>query len=62
NGAVTGLWAQHVDVFERLKKLIYLDIYSKIHFEKVEPYRLITQNRFPNSHFDVQVSKFRLWV
>ncbi|CAM4772087.1 unnamed protein product, partial [Rotaria magnacalcarata] len=53
---------QHVDVFERLKKLIYLDIYSKIHFEKVEPYRLITQNRFPNSHFDVQVSKFRLWV
>ncbi|CAF2141484.1 unnamed protein product [Rotaria magnacalcarata] len=62
--------AQHVAVFEqdlcqlveKLKELTSLDIYGEIHIEKVEPYRLMAQTRFPNSRINVEVSKFRLWL
>ncbi|CAF1457119.1 unnamed protein product [Rotaria sordida] len=62
--------AQHVDVFEQdlcelvknLKEFTFLDICGKIHYEKVEPYRLMVQARFPNSRIDVEISRFRLWL
>ncbi|CAF2953042.1 unnamed protein product [Rotaria sp. Silwood2] len=61
---------QHVAVFEQdlcqlvetLKEFIFLDIYGEIHKEKVEPYRLMAQTRFPNSRINVEVSRFRLWL
>ncbi|UJR17912.1 hypothetical protein I4U23_004811 [Adineta vaga] len=48
--------AQQVIVFEqdlcqlvdKLKDLTFLDIYGEIHYEKVEPYRLTVQARFPH--------------
>ncbi|CAF3066033.1 unnamed protein product, partial [Rotaria sp. Silwood2] len=49
-------------LFEQLKQLVFLDIYGKISREKVELYRLMTQSCFPNSHFDIQIYRFRLWV
>ncbi|CAF4363021.1 unnamed protein product [Rotaria sp. Silwood2] len=60
---------QHVAVFEqdlcqligKLKDFIFLDIYGKIHYEKVEPYRSMVQARFPDSRIDVEISRFRLW-
>ncbi|CAF1405832.1 unnamed protein product [Rotaria sordida] len=62
--------AQHVIVFEqdlcqlveKLKEFTFLDIYGEIHKEKVEPYRLMAQTRFPNSRINVEVSRFRLWL
>ncbi|CAF0978547.1 unnamed protein product [Rotaria sordida] len=61
---------QHVRVFEedlcelveQLKGLVYLNIYGKTSYKKVELYRLMVQNRFPNSHNDIQTSRFRLWI
>ncbi|CAF3190305.1 unnamed protein product [Rotaria sp. Silwood2] len=61
---------QHVNVFEQdlcelvknLKEFTFLDICGKIHYEKVEPYRLMVQARFPNSRIDVEISRFRLWL
>jgi len=61
---------QHVRVFEedlcelvgQLKGLVYLNIYGKISYKKVELYRLMVQNRFPNSHSNIQTSRFRLWI
>ncbi|CAF4073521.1 unnamed protein product, partial [Rotaria sp. Silwood1] len=60
---------QHVIIFEedlcqlikRLKQLVYLNIYGRIRYEKVESYRLMVQRRFPNSRFDIEISRFRLW-
>ncbi|CAF1409558.1 unnamed protein product [Rotaria magnacalcarata] len=49
-------------LFEQLKRLVYLKIYGKILRHKVEPYRLMAQNRFPNSQIDVDMSRFRLWI
>ncbi|CAF3666934.1 unnamed protein product [Rotaria sp. Silwood1] len=62
--------AQHVNVFEhdlcqlveQLKQLACLDIYGKTAREKVECYRLMVENRFPNSRIDIQMSRFRLWM
>jgi hypothetical protein len=62
--------AQHVAIFEQdlcqlveeLKEFTFLDIYGEIHSEKVEPYRLMAQARFPNSRIDVETSRFRLWL
>ncbi|CAF3887456.1 unnamed protein product [Rotaria sordida] len=61
---------QHVVVFEqdlyqlvkKLKEFIFLDIYGEIHYEKVEPYRLMVQASFPNSRIDIGISRFRLWL
>ncbi|CAF3553227.1 unnamed protein product [Rotaria sp. Silwood1] len=61
---------QHVAIFEQdlcqltenLKEFTFLDIYGKIDYEKVEPYRLMVQARFPNSRIDVEISRFRLWL
>ncbi|CAF4556927.1 unnamed protein product [Rotaria sp. Silwood2] len=61
---------QHVRVFkedlcelvEQLKGLVYLNIYGKTSYKKVELYRLMVKNRFPNSHSDIQTSRFRLWI
>ncbi|CAF3872983.1 unnamed protein product, partial [Rotaria sp. Silwood1] len=61
---------QHAAIFEqdlcqlvkKLKQLVYLNIYGKIPYKKVEPYRLMAQNRFPNSRIDAHVSRFRLWM
>ncbi|CAF1349656.1 unnamed protein product, partial [Rotaria sp. Silwood1] len=61
---------QHVNVFEhdlcqlveQLKQLACLDIYGKTAREKVECYRLMVENRFPNSRIDIQMSRFRLWM
>ncbi|CAF3327270.1 unnamed protein product, partial [Rotaria socialis] len=49
-------------LFEQLKQIVFLDIYGKIPREKVEPYRLMLQSCFPNSQFDIQISRFRLWI
>ncbi|CAF1025854.1 unnamed protein product [Rotaria sordida] len=62
--------AQHVNVFqqdlsqlvEKLKEFTFIDIYGEIHYEKVEPYRLMAQTRFPNGRINVEVSRFRLWL
>ncbi|CAF4912309.1 unnamed protein product, partial [Rotaria sp. Silwood1] len=62
--------AQHVAIFEQnlcqlveeLKEFTFLDIYGEIHYEKIEPYRLMVQARFPNSRIDVAISRFRLWL
>ncbi|CAF3956624.1 unnamed protein product [Rotaria sp. Silwood1] len=61
---------QHVAIFEQdlcqltenLKEFTFLDIYGKIDYEKVEPYRLMVQARFPNSRIDVEISRFCLWL
>ncbi|CAF3793008.1 unnamed protein product [Rotaria sp. Silwood1] len=61
---------EHVIVFEQdlcqlveqLKQFVYLDIYGKIDPEKVEPYHLMVQTRFPNSRNDIQISRFSLWI
>jgi hypothetical protein len=61
---------EHVTVFEQdlsqlveqLKQLVFLDIYGIIPSEKVKPYHLMVQTRFPNSRFDVQILRFRLWM
>jgi hypothetical protein len=61
---------QHVNVFEQdlyqlfeqLKQLVYLNIYGKIWNEKVQLYRLMIQTRFPNSHVDIHLARFRLWM
>ncbi|CAF3478549.1 unnamed protein product [Rotaria socialis] len=53
---------QHAAVFEqdlcqlveKLKEFTFLDIYGEIHIEKVEPYRLMAQTRFPNSRINVE--------
>ncbi|CAF4304359.1 unnamed protein product [Rotaria sp. Silwood2] len=47
---------------EQLKEFIFLDIRGIIPCEKVEPYRLMAQTRFPNSRIDVQLTRFRLWI
>ena len=49
-------------LIEKLKELTFLDIYGEINYEKVEPYRLMVQTRFPNSRIDVEISRFRLWL
>ena len=62
--------AQHATVFEqdlcqlveKLKQFTFLDIYGKIHREKVEVYRSMAQVRFPHSRTDVEISRFRLWL
>ncbi|CAF2871504.1 unnamed protein product [Rotaria sp. Silwood2] len=62
--------AKHVAIFEKdlcqlvekLKEFTFLDIYGEIHYEKVEPYRLMVQSCFPNSRIDVEISRFRLWL
>ncbi|CAF4608452.1 unnamed protein product, partial [Rotaria sp. Silwood2] len=61
---------QHVVVFgqdlcqliDKLKDFTLLDIYGEIHYNKVEPYRLMVQARFPHSRVDVEISRFRLWL
>ncbi|CAF1494248.1 unnamed protein product [Rotaria sp. Silwood1] len=61
---------QHVVIFEqdlcqlidKLKGFTFLDIYGKIHYKKVKPYRLMVQARFPHSRVDVEISRFRLWL
>ncbi|CAM4768236.1 unnamed protein product [Rotaria magnacalcarata] len=61
---------QHVVVFEqdlcqlidKLKDFNFLDIYGEIHCNKVEPYQLMVQARFPHSRVDVEISRFRLWL
>ncbi len=47
---------------EQLKQFVFLDIRGEIHRQKVDPYRLMVQTRFPNSQTDVQISRFRLWI
>ncbi|CAF4604129.1 unnamed protein product [Rotaria sp. Silwood2] len=62
--------AQHVTIFEQdlsqlvknLKEFTFLDIFGNIHYEKVEPYRLMAQALFPHSRVDVEISRFRLWL
>ncbi|CAF2263158.1 unnamed protein product [Rotaria magnacalcarata] len=62
--------SQHVAAFEKdlcqlvekLKEFTGLDIYGEILREKVEPYRLMVQARFPNSRINVEISRFRLWL
>ncbi|CAF1299149.1 unnamed protein product [Rotaria sordida] len=49
-------------LFEQLKQLVYLDIHGDTSSEKIEPYRLMVQARFPNSRIDIQISRFRLWM
>ncbi|CAF3068386.1 unnamed protein product [Rotaria sp. Silwood2] len=49
-------------LFEQLKQLVYLDIHGDTSSEKIEPYRLMVQTRFPNSQIDIQISRFRLWM
>ncbi|CAF1618069.1 unnamed protein product [Rotaria magnacalcarata] len=61
---------EHVIVFEQdlcqlveqLKEFVYLDIYGKIDYEKLEPYHLMVQKRFPNSRIYIQISRFSLWI
>lgn len=61
---------QHIDLFEsnlsqlfdQLRRLVYLEIYGKIPLTKVEPYRIMAQNRFPNGRIDIDMSRFRLWI
>ncbi|CAF4074295.1 unnamed protein product, partial [Rotaria magnacalcarata] len=50
------------ELFDQLKQIVFLDIYGKIPREKVEPYRLMIQSCFPDSQFDIQMSRFRLWI
>ncbi|CAF0797340.1 unnamed protein product [Adineta steineri] len=58
---------QHVIVFEQniselvqqLKHFVYLDIYGQTDREKIEPYRLMVQTRFPNSQVFIHISRFR---
>ncbi|CAF4256923.1 unnamed protein product, partial [Rotaria sordida] len=46
---------EHIKIFEQdlsqlveqLKQFVFLDIYGEIFQEKVEPYRLMIQSRFP---------------
>ncbi|CAF1022929.1 unnamed protein product [Adineta steineri] len=47
---------------EQLKEFVYLDIYGRISNDKVEPYRLMVQKRFPNSRIYIQISRFSLWI
>ncbi|CAF3637520.1 unnamed protein product [Rotaria socialis] len=62
--------AQHVTIFEEdlsqlvknLKEFTFLDIFGKIYYKKVEPYRLMAQALFPHSRVDVEISRFRLWL
>ncbi|CAF4057748.1 unnamed protein product, partial [Rotaria sp. Silwood2] len=62
--------AQHVTIFEQdlsqlvknLKEFTFLDIFGEIHYEKVEPYRLMAESLFPHSRVDVEISRFRLWI
>ncbi len=49
-------------LFEQLKKFVFLDIYGEIHEEKVEFYRSMVQTCFPNSRNHVEISRFRLWI
>ncbi|CAF4111169.1 unnamed protein product [Rotaria sp. Silwood2] len=49
-------------LFDQLKEFIFVDICGIIRREKVEPYRLMAQTRFPNSRIDVQLTRFRLWI
>ncbi|CAF3061045.1 unnamed protein product [Rotaria sp. Silwood2] len=49
-------------LFDQLKEFIFVDICGIIPREKVEPYRLMAQTRFPNSRIDVQLTRFRLWI
>jgi hypothetical protein len=61
---------EHVIVFEQdlcqlveqLKQFVYLDIYGDTDYEKVEPYYLMVQKRFPNSRIYIQPSRFSLWI
>ncbi|CAF3693515.1 unnamed protein product [Rotaria sp. Silwood1] len=61
---------KHVTLFEndlsqlveQLKQFVYLNIYGHIIDEKVEPYRLMIQKRFPNTYFSIEKSRFRLWI
>ncbi|CAF3338389.1 unnamed protein product, partial [Rotaria sp. Silwood2] len=60
----------HVAVFEQnlcqlvqnLKELVFIDIYGRIHPEKIEPFRSMVKSRFPNSRLHIEMSKFRLWI
>ncbi len=49
-------------LIEKLKEFTFLDIYGEIDYEKVEPYRLMVQARFPNSRIHIEMSRFRLWL
>ncbi|CAF4789155.1 unnamed protein product [Rotaria sp. Silwood1] len=62
NEHVTVFEQDLCQLFEGLKQFVFLNIYGTIPVEKFEPYRLMTQCRFPNSQFDIQISRFRLWI
>jgi hypothetical protein len=47
---------------EQLKQFVFLDIYGRIPSKKVKPYHSMVQTCFPNSRFDVHISRFRLWM
>ncbi|CAF4323052.1 unnamed protein product, partial [Rotaria sp. Silwood2] len=59
----TAIFEQDLcQLVEALKEFTFLDIYGDIHCEKVEPYRLMAQTRFPNSRINVEVSRCRIWL
>ncbi|CAF3446145.1 unnamed protein product [Rotaria socialis] len=45
-------------LFEQLKRLVYLDIHRDTASEIIEPYRLMVQTRFRNSRIDIPISRF----
>jgi hypothetical protein len=47
---------------EQLKEFTFLDIFGEIPSEKVEPYRVMIQSRFPHSRIVVEMLRFRLWL
>ena len=47
---------------EQLKQFVFLDIYGQISERKLQSYYSMIQSRFPNSQFDIQISRFRLWI
>ncbi|CAF3061063.1 unnamed protein product [Rotaria sp. Silwood2] len=62
NDHVTVFEQDLSQLFDQLKEFIFVDICGIIPREKVEPYRLMAQTRFPNSRIDVQLTRFRLWI
>lgn len=51
-----------VQLVEQLKQFVFLDIYAEIDDEKVECYHHMIQERFPNSYFSIDESRFRFWI
>ncbi|CAF1340752.1 unnamed protein product [Rotaria sordida] len=62
NDHVTVFEQDLSQLFDQLKEFIFVDICGIIPREKVEPYRLMAQTRFPNSRIDVQLTRFCLWI